>query len=156
MNYDADELFRFEKTEGGYAVAEYLKKEDPGVTELEIPEEYNGKPVVRIEIHSFAFAYEIKSLKLPKSLEEIGDCAFWHCNKLKSVILNSAPKLGSNVFFGCRLLPADVTLMGLVGSCDLSAPFDREDFAEAFKPPSRQFIKRLFEDYYAREAILSP
>lgn len=154
MNYKPEALFRFEKTEGGYSVASYLKTEDTSVTEIEIPEEYNGLPVEAIEEYAFFSARFIKNIVLPKSLKAINSFAFQFCNGLKSVTFNSVPRLGENVFFGCRLLPADVTLMGLVGSCDLSAPFNRKEFDRAFEIP--RSLTGIFRLPYNRVAILSP
>lgn len=153
MNYEPEELFRFEKTEGGYSVASYLKTEDRSVTEIEIPEEYNGLPVEAIEEYAFFCARFIKSIVLPKSLKAINSAAFQYCNKLKSVAFNSVPQLGEDVFFDCRLLPADITLMGLVGSCDLSAPFNRKAFDRAFEIP--RSLTGIYRLPYNRDAILS-
>lgn len=176
---DVNELFRFEKNEDGYTIAEYLKKNDPQITELEIPEEYNSFPVTTIGFCSFinsdyikrvvlppsvrsihikafycclsleevefseelevilsdTFAYTVlKSANLPKSLKELGERAFAHCHNLESVTFNSAPSFGRNVFFNCFKLPADVTLMGLVNSCNLNRSFDTYTFNDAFNP----------------------
>ncbi|MDE6728776.1 MAG: leucine-rich repeat domain-containing protein, partial [Oscillospiraceae bacterium] len=203
MSYNVGELFRFEETEGGYALVEYIQKDNMEITEIEIPAEYNGLPVVLIENGVFEFAkginravlpdtvtkigdwtfygaenlesvhipdgvseigdfafggccklYDvnipdalvsigvdafnmtlIKSVTLPKSLDVLDDAAFALCAELESVTFNSAPRFGKGVFFGCMKLPADVTLMGLVNSFDLSAPLDKEAFDEAFETP---------------------
>lgn len=176
MNYDIDELFSFGKIDGGYAVR-YLKTDDPEITELEIPAEYNGVPVTRIaaygffcsthikrvvippsvrvidaaafsecfsletaelpegleEIRSIAFEEtSLKSIVLPKSLTRIFSEAFSYCDKLESITFNSTPSLGEKVFFCSLELPADITLMGLVNSLDLSMPLDAGAFKNAF------------------------
>lgn len=133
MNYNVDELFSFEEIEGGYAVEEYLKMDDSDVTEVEIPAEYNGKPVVRIERRAFFCANNIKRVVLPKSLKELGDGAFFYCGGLESVEFNSVPKFGKSVFGCCgEHLPADVTLMSFTSSFDLSVPIDKKVFDKAF------------------------
>lgn len=156
MNYNVDELFCFRESENGCAIKDYLKKVDPSITELELPEEYNGLPVVTIEMNAFSHAEYLKKVVLPKSLKEIGDSAFWYCDKLESVIFNSAPSIEDDVFFGCRSLSADVALMGLLGSCDLSTPFDKKRLANALDSPSRQLVLLIFEDNRYDNALLSP
>lgn len=179
MNYDIDELFGFNKIDGGYAV-EYLQKKDPEITEVEIPAEYDGEPVTRIAAYGFFQSEHLKRVVIPPSvriidaaafnectalttaelsegLEEIRNSAFWNTN-LKSIVLpkslmrifseafafcfelesvvfkscNSEISLGEKVFFGCPKLPADVTLMGLVNSCDISKPLDAHVFNTSF------------------------
>lgn len=88
MSYNVDELFRFEETEGGYAVAEYLKKDNPTVTELEIPGEYNGLPVVSILDHAANGAKYIKRVRIPGNVCKIMDFAFYKCSSLEEVELS--------------------------------------------------------------------
>lgn len=176
LSYDVEELFGFRKIDGGYAVR-YLNENDPEITEVEIPAEYDGAPVTRIaaygffnsanikrvvippsvrvidaaafakcynletaelpegleEIRSIAFEdTNLKSVVLPKSLTRIFSEAFKFCEKLESVTFNSRPSLGEKVFFCSFELPADITLMGLVNSLDLSKPLDADAFNNAF------------------------
>lgn len=178
MSYDIDELFRFDKSMGGCILTRYLKKDDPTITELEIPAEYHGLPVARL-INCFGWAkylkrvvippsvlivdnasfYECKALKivelseglkiigayafggtnlksivLPKSLKRLGDRVFADCDNLESVTFNSMPIFMDEVFFNCNKLPADITLMGLVNSCDIGKPFAVRTFNNAFNP----------------------
>ncbi|MDE6728775.1 MAG: leucine-rich repeat domain-containing protein [Oscillospiraceae bacterium] len=198
MSYNVDRLFRFEKTEGGYVLATYIKK---GNREIEIPAEYNGLPVVcigngvfedaidiervvipntvtKIEDRAFSYATRLKSVELPNSVSEIGDqafdcClsltdinipksvvriggdafsttriksavlpkslevldegAFSCCFDLESVTFDSVPRFGQRVFFGCAKLPADITLMGLVNSFDITNPLDADAYNTNFK-----------------------
>lgn len=128
MSYDAGELFRFENVGGGYSVAEYLKKDDPSVAELEIPEEYNGKPVVRIKFKAFMFAEHLKSVRLPKSLKEIEDSAFAFCRELERVEFNGSPIIEPYIFDGCPKLPPETIVIGLVRSTDITRPlFDKNN-----------------------------
>lgn len=121
MSYDVEELFRFEKTEGGYAIADYLKTNDPSITELELPEEYNGEPVVNIGPSAFEFSKYLKSIKLPKSLRAIGQCAFWFCPELERVEFQSAPEFDF-IFGGSPKLPLEMTVMDILGSTDITRP----------------------------------
>lgn len=127
---EVDEVFAFEKTDDGYAVAEFLKKEDLRVTELRIPGKYNGEPVVRINSEAFKSAKHLKSVRLPKSLKKLGEGAFAFCDKLESVEFNSTPDFELNVFRGCPKLPPETVVMGLVRSIDITRPVLNEDIPE--------------------------
>ena len=52
------------------------------VESIDIPDEYNGKKVIRIEDAAFNDVYSIEKLKLPECLEEIGDDVFTGQNKI--------------------------------------------------------------------------
>lgn len=122
MNYEIDELYSFYEYDNANIVKKYLPKNDPSVTEVEIPEECNGKPVVEIWHEAFAHANYLKSVKLPKCLKAIRCGAFCNCPELERVELNSAPIIERNVFNGCPKLPAETVVMGLVGSTDITRP----------------------------------
>ena len=51
----------------------------------EIPETYNGKPVVSLRGNAFSDMYLLESVKLPDTLKEIRGQAFKNCISLKSV-----------------------------------------------------------------------
>ncbi len=97
MSYSVDELFRFEKTEGGYAVVKYLKKGDPNITELELPEEYNGVPVTAIL--GFSHSNYLKRVVIPSSVRSIGSEAFWRCKSLETAELSEGLEaIGAGAF----------------------------------------------------------
>lgn len=83
---DIDELFGFEKTEGGYSIDKYLKTNDPTITEIEIPAEYNGEPIT--EIAGFSHSKYIKRVFVPPSVRSIGPGAFWKCKSLETAELS--------------------------------------------------------------------
>lgn len=94
---DVNELFRFEETEGGYAVMKYLKKGDPNITELELPKEYNGVPVT--VIFGFSHSNYLKRVVIPPSVRSIGSEAFWRCKGLEAAELSEGLKeIGANAF----------------------------------------------------------
>ena len=76
MSYSVDELYRFNETDGGYSVKEFLKGADPSVTEPEIPEKWKGKPVTVIAPGAFEAAMYLKRVKLPKSIKTLCYRAF--------------------------------------------------------------------------------
>lgn len=125
MSYEVDELFRIEEYVVECAVFKYLKKDDPAITEVEIPAEYKGKPVTHVidfcgskhlkrvvvppsvsEIHIDAFAgcESLETAELSEGLMIIGDGAFRETG-LKSVVLpKSLKKLCWGAFRLCREL----------------------------------------------------
>ena len=58
------------------------------VKSIDIPDEYNGKKVIRIEDAAFDDVYSIKEIKLPEHLEEIGEDVF---NGIKEISLKNIP-----------------------------------------------------------------
>jgi hypothetical protein len=56
---------------------------------VEIPESYEGKPVVGIEAYAFEFCHNLKSVTIPYTVEYIGSEAFFGCYSLIEVVNNS-------------------------------------------------------------------
>lgn len=125
MSCNVDELFWFTEIEGGYAVEKKLKTNLPTVTELEIPEEYKGKPIIMLG--GVGGSNYLKSVKLPKSLKRINDFAVASCPELEHVEFNSAPYIGLLAFGDCPKLPPETIAMGLVHSTDLTQPILEDD-----------------------------
>lgn len=114
MSYNVDELFEFKETEGGYALARYLKWDDPSITELEIPAEYNGLPVVKILSTGIGYARFLKRVKIPESVRGIMGSAFHSCPELCEVELSEGLEMiGSSAFQQTKLkavtLPKSLT-----------------------------------------------
>lgn len=98
-----DELFKFikntDKKLGGYSVAEYLKKNDPAMTDIEIPAEYNGLPVTMILSYCFSSARNITRVSIPGSVRVIASTAFYNCMSLEAAELSEGlTAIGSSVF----------------------------------------------------------
>lgn len=127
----------------------YLKKDDTTITELEIPENYNGLPVVEIGREAFAHSQYLekvtisedirriddgafrcckmlRSVNLPASLEEIGENTFSMCEELREVEFRSDPSLGEEVFYTDLNLPAELILAGKIRSLDIARPIKIE------------------------------
>lgn len=148
MNYNVDELFHFLKYGDGYGLASYLKTHDPSITELEVPTEYNGKPVVRIGLHAFSYAEHLKSVKFPKSVKEINEKLFWRCPNLERVELAGKPKIALNAFSGCPKLPPETVAMGLVRSTDITRPIFKRDIPDIMSPNSHGSCDCLRRDVF--------
>lgn len=102
---DIDKLFEFEECDNGYLLRSYLLKDEASVTEVEIPSEHNGQPVVSIGFEAFSYAIHLCSVKLSEGIEEIGIKAFYSCFNLKTVLLPDSLKAIQRFSFNnCRNL----------------------------------------------------
>lgn len=75
-------------------------------TQLVIPEEYEGKPVVSIGESAFDVDdgdgdETLNSVYLPQSVKDIGEYAFYGCSGLKSVNLENVENLYKGAFYEC-------------------------------------------------------
>lgn len=90
-------------------IYQYDGKSD--VTSLEIPSEIGGYKVTSIAASAFSYLYDLKTVKLPDTLEEIGSHAF-SCNS-SSLEALEIPKnvqiIGDNPFENCKLLNLTVS-----------------------------------------------
>lgn len=129
--------FEFEKTEGGYALVNFLADPDSVVPahELEIPSHFNGEPVVMIgskafdesayyleRIHipdtvtvigteAFYMMSNLKTVSIPGSVERIEDSAFYDCWSLRSIFFSEGLKtIGKMAFYDCENSLRSVTL----------------------------------------------
>ena len=84
----------------------------------------DGKGVITFdkdvtEIGEWAFGYTLlKSIIIPESVTQIGDCAFWGCENLTNITIpKSVTQIGDNAFARCENLtsitiPESVTKIG--------------------------------------------
>ncbi len=131
---DIDELFEFEECDKGYILKDYLLKDDPSVTEVEIPSEYRGKPVTDIGKDAFSESKHLQGVKIAEGIGEIGIKAFYSCENLKTVMLPDSltairrsafnrctnleeiafpeglKQIGAEAFFICRLKSIELPL----------------------------------------------
>ena len=74
-------------------------------TDIVIPEEYNGKPVVGIKEEAFYWRTNLKSIIIPDSVTSIGNSAFYRCEQLTSIsIPNGVTSIGEYTFSYCYSL----------------------------------------------------
>ena len=74
-------------------------------TEVVIPAEYKGLPVVAIDSNAFAYELEITSIVIPNTVTYIDHYAFANCTSLQSIVIpNSVTEIGSFAFLNCTSL----------------------------------------------------
>lgn len=77
---------------------------------IEIPQTYNGKPVVVIQNSAFKDCSNVTSVLIPSSIKSIGINAFENCSNItETTIPEGVTLIGNNTFLGCQKL-ASVTL----------------------------------------------
>lgn len=82
---------------------------DRSVTELTIPDEYDGAPVVSIQREAFKHCTGIKKLTIPYGVTYVGSYAFQRCTSLKELyISNEKAVIESTAFEGCPIQKAQV------------------------------------------------
>lgn len=83
-------------------------------SEINIPENIDGKPVVRIAYLAFSENNTVKKVTIPSSVKEIELRAFWKCGALESVTFADGVEIiGEGAFADCHkiesvVLPASV------------------------------------------------
>ena len=76
---------------------------------IEIPQTYNGKPVVVIQNSAFKDCSNVTSVLIPNSIKSIGINAFENCSNItETTIPEGVTLIGNNTFLGCGKL-ASVT-----------------------------------------------
>ena len=98
----------------GYTVKKYNNNL---IGRLEIPAEYNGRPVVGIDEEAFYNCYQITSVVIPNTISRVGDMAFGGCTALEAVnIPNSISIIGNRVFYNCHFaeisIPTSIVSIG--------------------------------------------
>lgn len=88
---------------------------------IEIPQTYNGKPVVVIQNSAFKDCSNVTSVLIPSSIKSIGINAFENCSKItETTIPEGVTLIGNNTFLGCEKL-ASVTLPTSIESLGANA-----------------------------------
>lgn len=70
---------------------------------IEIPDEIDGYPVVKIKEKAFQHCDNITEIFVPGSVKTVGDSAFYHCDNLKVVHFSEGVEtIGTSAFSACR------------------------------------------------------
>ena len=92
----------FEYVGDGYAVVGVSNKEK--VYSIEIPEKYEGEPVVEIGDGAFENCMYLEKIELPNSLKRIGNRAFKSCGFTSICLPENVYKIGDKAFYMCFFL----------------------------------------------------
>ncbi len=107
---NCEHLFDFRETEGGCELSYYFYRSDPNITELELPAEHNGRPLVSIADIVFSNAAYIKRITIPESVRTIGSGTFAKCRSLTEIALSPLiEKIPDSAFRDCTSLE-EITL----------------------------------------------
>ena len=75
------------------------------MTDIVIPDTHNGKPVTEILPEAFKQYSNLKSVRLPETINTIGQDAFYRCTSLSTINLPSSLKIiGKDAFYWCTSL----------------------------------------------------
>ncbi len=101
------EGFKIRKYETYVEIMRYIGEE----TEVTVPEKIDGLPVISLTYDALSWSgygfhgSNITSVKLPKTLRNIGNNIFSGCEKLEQIeIPDSVTAIGDSVFSGCKAL----------------------------------------------------
>ncbi len=96
--------WEYQVVDGGYAVVKYQPAFLPE-TDIEIPDQYNGAPVVAIGEKAFYKHTYLKTASIPDSVLHIEQQAFSGCSNLESIQLSDRLlRIGVGAFSGCSFL----------------------------------------------------
>jgi len=101
LQSQATEALEFEEFGDGYAITRYYGK---GEYEVWLPDEYNGKPVVRIDDKVFIRNKNLLSVYIPPSVTIVGNNCFEGCTNLHTVYISEGVDIGGALFVGCEKL----------------------------------------------------
>ena len=142
-----DGTFRFEWDDrmNGYSVR--LAEGGAAPSELIIPSEINGKPVVRIEEGAFEDCTQITSAVIPDSVKEIGSGAFRGCNNIGELELP---------FIGRKESPSEEdpteNVLGYIFGCDGSVEIKHQiEVREEYRFGNNERILYAFPNRTIRE-----
>ena len=102
LNYTEGLSYKLKEKDSGYSVTGIASATD---TDIVIPSQYNGLPVIDIDLWAFHNCSSLRSVEIPSSVTTIGAHAFDGCSGLKSVTFGENSQLtsiGSYAFRGCN------------------------------------------------------
>ena len=72
------------------------------VSSVKVPEQLEGKPVIRVDRKAFLSKKTLREIELPSTVRGVGDWAFAYCTNLKQVTLPAGQvEIGKTLFLDC-------------------------------------------------------
>ena len=98
---DNDDMFAYEEKDDGIWITGF----DESVSELEIPDEIDGVPVVGIDEYAFCSSSGLKKVVICDTIKEIAEGAFYGCSDLEEVVFEgTVGNIGEYAFADCESL----------------------------------------------------
>ncbi len=95
-------LLIFVKYTNGYGISGVRNK---SLMKIDIPNEYRGLTVVKIDASAFKNCIKLQEITLPESITLIGSNAFYGCKNLKSITIpENVTSIGDCAFYNCTAL----------------------------------------------------
>ncbi len=136
---NTDGLYEFEPVDNGRAYM-LVKCNDPDITEVTIPQKFNGCPVTRIGKKAFYKNQKIEIVTLPDCVESIEAYAFLGCTNLRVVSMSEGIKsIGRYAFSDCVGLK-NFTIPASVGRIEESAFLNCTGLTKIHLPEKMEYI----------------
>jgi len=139
---DASGQWKYVLKEGGATITGYAK---PLPSDLFIPNELDGHPVMSIRDRAFEDLNHINNVTIPDSVTSIGDSAFLRCSRLTSVTIpDSVTSIGMGAFYRCYSL-TNITIPSGVTCIEPMTFYSCASLADVIIPAS---VTRIGEDAF--------
>lgn len=133
---DWEKIYRWTEEDGGIVLTKYKGID----AEVEIPDQIDGKPIVKIGKNAFKGNAQVQKIRMPNTVAEILDSAFEKCEALADIQWSENLRaVEKRAFCGCGKLTGTLTLPPNVKSLGVNA-FSGCDYTEIELPEGLEFI----------------
>ena len=124
-------LLSVQGSSSGKLLGYKVKAKDNSISgNIEIPYEYDNKPIVEIVDNGFSDCEAVTNIEIPHTVKEIGTEAFSGCKEITSVkIPSSVSTVASKIFSGCDKL-TNTTITQIDTSSGWSTDWNQNDAGE--------------------------
>lgn len=133
---DWAKIYRWTEGSDGIVISKYKGID----AEVEIPDQIDGKPVVKIGKNAFKGNTQVQKIRMPNTVTEILESAFEKCAALSDIQWSEALcAIEKRAFAGCKMLTGILALPSTVKSLGTSA-FSGCTYTEIQLPDGLEFI----------------